>query len=247
MRTVLRTLWVTLNLMVATLTIGAIAIAIGVTRHEGPIYWTLSRIWCRWLLWASGTPVLMEGIEHLEVGRPQILVSNHTSWYDVLAIGAAVPKHFRFVAKKELARIPVFGLAWRLAGHISIDRSDRMSAIQSLARAGEVLRADNSIVVIFPEGTRSPTGDLLPFKKGAFMLALGAGVEIVPAAVVGSRRVLAKGDWLVHPGPIILRIGAPISSDEYDEAMREELVEVVRERVLELRDGVPSAAAAVTH
>ncbi len=246
MRTVLRTLWVALNLIVATLLIGAIAIVIGLTRHEGPIYWTLSRQWCRWLLWASGTPVLIEGLEHLEVDRPQILVSNHASWYDVLVIGAAVPKHFRFVAKKELGRIPVFGLAWRLAGHISIDRSDRLSAIQTLARAGEVLRSDNSIVVIFPEGTRSPTGDLLPFKKGAFMLALGTGVEVVPAAVIGSRRVLAKGDWLVHAAPIILRIGSPIASGGYDETTREELVEAVRERVLELRDGVPTAAPAVT-
>ncbi len=242
MRSVVRTLWVAVNLLVGTLLLGGIAIVIGLAGYEGRAYHTLGRVWCRWTLWASGTPVYAQGLENVRGDRPQIVVSNHESWYDVFAIGAAVPKRFRFVAKKELAAIPVFGLAWRLAGHISVDRSDRASAIESLQLAGDALREDNSLVVIFPEGTRSPDGTLQPFKKGAFMLALATGVEIVPAAVVGSRAVLGKGAWRVHAGPIIVRFGEPIDAASY-EAARDDLVEAVRARILGLRDGVAKRAA----
>src|SRR5690606_15934022 len=132
---------------------------------------------------------------------------------------------------KELARIPLFGTAWQAAGHISVDRSDRASAIQSLDEAGRLLRKDNSSVVIFPEGTRSPTGELLPFKKGAFMLALRTGVDIIPVAVLGTRRIQPKGGWRIRSGRIILRFGEPIPVAQYSEAERDDLIELVRSRI----------------
>lgn len=245
MMSALRTVWVTLNALLATLTFGPLAIVIGLLGYEGAAFTAMSRAWCRWILWASGTTVYVQGMEHIRRDRPQVFVSNHQSWYDVFAIGGTIPKHFRFVAKKELASIPLFGLAWRLAGHISIDRSDRNAAIESLHRAGELLRRDNGAVIMFPEGTRSRTGELLPFKKGAFMLALGMDVEIVPTMCVGTRDIMGKGDWRVHRGPIILRFGEPVDTTVHDESMRDELIETVRARMIMLKDGSLPAGAAV--
>jgi 1-acyl-sn-glycerol-3-phosphate acyltransferase len=149
----------------------------------------------------------------------------------VFALAAVIPKGYRFIAKEELRRIPLFGLAWASAGHISINRRDRAQAIKALDNAAALMREDHTAVVIFPEGTRSPTGELLPFKKGAFMMALRTGIEILPAACLGTRAILKKGDWRVRPGRIIVRFGPPIDSSQFDEEHREELMLVVRERI----------------
>lgn len=225
-----------MNLFVATLLIGSIAAISGILRIRGRVYDWCARSWSAWMLWASNTPVRVEGLEHVDPGRPQIFASNHVSWYDVWALAVAIPKRYRFVAKKELGRIPVFGAAWKAAGHISVDRGDRSAAIRSLNEAGRLLRQDNSSVVIFPEGTRSPTGELLPFKKGAFMLAIHTGVEIVPAVVLGTYRILPKGAWRVRPGPIIVRFGEPIRVEQYDESTRDALITEVRGAIQRMLD-----------
>jgi len=233
---VIRSLWAGLNLLVSTLVIGSAAIIAGVLRIQGNFYDWCARTWAAWILWASNTPVQVEGLEHVDPGRPQIFASNHVSWYDVFALAVAIPKRYRFVAKKELAKIPVFGTAWKTAGHIAVDRSDRAAAIRALDEAGRLLKQDNSSVVIFPEGTRSPTGELLPFKKGAFMLAIHSGVDIVPTVVVGTSRILPKGAWRVRPGPIIVRFAEPIRVEQYDESTRDELIEKVRGAIQRMLD-----------
>ncbi len=240
----IRTIWAYLNLFVGTVVLATITVVAALLRIRGRIYDWTGRTWGKWMLWASGVRVYIEGLENVNRDRPQIFAANHVSWYDVWALAARIPKRYRFVAKKELAAIPLFGQAWKAAGHISIDRSNRSSAIASLDEAGRRLRRDNSSVVIFPEGTRSPTGELLPFKKGAFMLALRTGVEIVPVAVLGTRRILPKGGWRIRSGPIILRFGAPIPTEEYDESTRDELIARVRGEVEEmLAEPAPLLAA----
>lgn len=206
----IRTLWVGLNGLLATASIASLVIVASLLRVRGRLYPWAARTWSRWILRASGARVRVEGIEHLVQGRAQIVISNHQSWYDVFAIAASLPKTFHFVAKKELERVPLFGRAWKAAGHISIDRSDRQAAIRSLDAAAARMASEEAAVVIFPEGTRSPDGRLLPFKKGAFMLARKSGVELLPAAVSGSRSVMAKGAWRVRKGLITLRYGPPI-------------------------------------
>ena len=228
---IIRSIWVALNLLISTFVLSLIVIAAALLRHRGRLYDWVARTWSKWAVWASGSTIEVEGLEHFRQDRPQIIVSNHQSWFDVFALAAIIPKRYRFIAKEELRRIPLFGLAWESAGHISVNRQDRSRAIQALDNAAALMRDDHTAVVIFPEGTRSPTGELLPFKKGAFMMALRTGIEIVPVACLGTRAILRKGDWRVRPGRIIVRFGPPIDSSHFDEEHREQLLRTVRERI----------------
>jgi 1-acyl-sn-glycerol-3-phosphate acyltransferase len=228
---VIRTFWTYLNGVMATFTLSTLVVIGSLLRHRGGLYEWIARSWGRWIIWASGVPIVVEGAEHIAPHRAQIIASNHQSWYDVFALSAILPKRFRFIAKAELRKIPLFGLAWESAGHISIERQDRGKAIAALDKAAQLVRSDNSAIMIFPEGTRSVDGRVQPFKKGAFMLALRTGLEIVPAAVIGSRAVQKKGDWRVRAGTIIVRFGEPIDAAQFDEAHREQLSELVRERM----------------
>jgi len=233
---VIRSAWVVLNGVLATIVIGITVMAAALLRLRSGIYDWCGRAWSRWILWSAPVRVREVGREHIRRDAPQILVGNHASWFDVFAVAQAMDKPFHFVAKKELEKVPIFGTAWKAAGHISIDRSDRERAIASLDRAAAQLREENAAVVIFAEGTRSPTGELLPFKKGAFVLAIQSGVEIVPFAVSGSRDVLPKGRWRVRPGTITVRFGEPVPTAGLTEEDRDRLTRDVRRRVRSMLD-----------
>lgn len=194
-----------------------------------------ARRWAHQLLRAAGTRVVLEGADAIDPARAQVLVANHVSWFDVLALAANVPGSFRFVAKKELEKVPIFGPAWQVAGHISIDRRDRASAMESLEVARRQLQEEHPTVIFFPEGTRSPTGELRAFKKGAFVLAIQTGVEVVPAAILGSREVMAKGSWRIRTGRTIrVRLGTPIPVDGLTMDDRDALTRTARDTVREL-------------
>jgi 1-acyl-sn-glycerol-3-phosphate acyltransferase len=204
--------------------------------HTGGLYDWVHHAWSRTMLALSGVSVETRGLEeHVELDRPQVFASNHQSWYDVLSIAAVLPKRYRFVAKKELGRVPFFGPAWKAAGHISVDRGNTQAAIAALDEAGRRIKEDASSIVIFPEGTRSATGELLPFKKGGIMLALRAGVDIVPVYVQGSREVLPRDGWRVTPGPIIVHFGPPIPTAGLGSKDRDALVARVRGAIEALR------------
>jgi 1-acyl-sn-glycerol-3-phosphate acyltransferase len=193
------------------------------------------RIWSRLILRAAGTRVILENEGVIDPDRPQILVANHVSWFDVPALAGYLPGKYRFVAKKELTKVPFFGPAWQAAGHIAIDRSDRAKAIDSLGEARRKLEEDRPTVVMFAEGTRSRTGELRPFKKGAFILGIQTGVEVVPAAILGSREVMAKGSWWIRTGRTIrVRFGTPISVDGLVMKDRDDLTERAHRAVAEL-------------
>lgn len=170
------------------------------------------RRWARLILRAAGARVEVENPERIDPDRPQILVANHVSYFDVLALAGYVPGKYRFVAKKELADVPIFGPAWRACGYISIDRQNVESAIRSLELARRCLEQDKPTVIMFPEGTRSPDGELHRFKKGAFVLAIQTGAEVVPAALLGTREIMRKGSWKIRTGRTIrVRFGEPLS------------------------------------
>lgn len=207
----------------------------------GDIAYNLAQCWAAFNLWAFGINVRPRRLAALDPDRPYIFMSNHRSQLDPLAVIAALPDfQLRWVAKKELVDVPIFGWALQGGGHIIIDRSDHRQAIATLRAAREQMLAGVS-VVIFPEGTRSSDEQgLLPLKKGGFMLALETGFPIVPIAIRGSHKLLPKGSWHIGRGDIEVVIGKPI---EVVDATREELMARVRAFLQEHLD-LPAAAPA---
>jgi 1-acyl-sn-glycerol-3-phosphate acyltransferase len=207
---VIRTIWAALVLVGATYFYGTIVLVAPLLGVKGDLYTRCTQKWARAILRASAVPVRLQGFEHIRPDEPQIVVSNHVSGYDIFALAAVLPLPFSFVGKQELNRIPFFGRAWLAAGHISIDRSNRQRAIATLQEAGRRIREERSTVIIFAEGTRSTTGELLPFKKGAFTLAVESGVPIVPTVIIDSERIMRGKLGRVHPTPITIRFGEPV-------------------------------------
>lgn len=164
-----------------------------------------ARQWARGCLWLGGVRLTVEGVEHLPSRGPVVYMSNHQGNFDIPLLYAALPVQFRWLAKAELFRIPLFGLTMRIAGYIPVERKDRRLAIQSMNKAAQQVAAGTSIM-IFPEGTRSPDGTLLPFKKGGFVLAQQAQAPIVPIAIDGSAALMLKSSWLIRSGEVRLRI-----------------------------------------
>ena len=193
--------------------------------------------WARRVARAAKIDVTLEGVEHLSTDRPAVLVANHQSWMDVIALLGFLPVDTRFVIKKELEKVPVFGACFKTCGHVSVDRRDRQAAIESLQKAGKVMREEKPTIIMFAEGTRSPTGELKPFKKGPFVLAIETGVPVVPTAIVGSREVMGKHSLRVRPGPIRVRIGAPIPVDGLSNDDRDALTESAHDAVARLKAG----------
>src|SRR5678816_4810230 len=132
--------------------------------------------------------------------------------------------------KHEIDQIPILARAFRLGGFIPVDRRNREASLRSIEAGADSIRSGNSFL-IFPEGTRSRTADLLPFKKGGFIMALKAQAPIVPVAVSGGRAAMQKGSWFVRPVMVDVRIGEPVATAGYTLDDRDELIEVVRARI----------------
>ncbi len=193
------------------------------------------RAWGRSICRLAGTDVHIEGAENLTPGQTYIFVGNHVSQFDIFSFQGYFPHDFRWIAKKELFRIPFFGAAMLRAGIVPIDRSHGREALRSLNRAAEQIARGTS-VLIFPEGTRSSDGRLHPFKTGAVMLAIKAGVPVVPVGFNGTYSILPKGKLLADKGTITIRIGKPIPTHSYKPADKQELAEYLHDRVAELLD-----------
>jgi 1-acyl-sn-glycerol-3-phosphate acyltransferase len=152
---------------------------------------------------------------------------NHLSNFDIPVILAHLKVQFRWLAKSELFRIPLFGFAMKRAGYISIDRSNRRSAFESLTKAAQIIRNGRS-VLIFPEGTRSRDQSIKAFKKGGFVLAVESGVPIVPIVIHGTWRIMSKNGLVIRPGNVTVEILDPIETKDYSRRTKDDLVERVR-------------------
>ncbi|HEX2485249.1 MAG TPA: lysophospholipid acyltransferase family protein [Myxococcota bacterium] len=195
---------------------------------EGVIW--IGRQWLRWIFWTCGISVDAAGLENVDSRRSYVFMSNHQSVFDVGALALTLPVRWRFVAKRELTWIPLFGWAIWLGGHVIVDRGRRDKAIASLRRAAKRIR-DGTSVIIFPEGTRSETGALREFKSGGFHLALEAGVPIVPVTVSGSQHLTPKRSLRVESGHMKVRYGKPIETTAYGHDEREALKLAVRDAI----------------
>lgn len=189
------------------------------------------RKWARVLLRAAGVRVVIENEASIDPDVPQILVANHVSWFDVLALAAYTPGRYVFVAKKEVRKVPLFGRAVEGCGHIYIDRKDHQRALTSMEDVKKALEKERPTIIMFPEGTRSETGELQRFKKGAFVLAIQTGAEIVPTGILGSRHVMPKHSFLIRSGTITVRFGAPIPIRSVTMEGRDELLLESRQAV----------------
>lgn len=177
---------------------------------SGRSYHAHARLWSWLSLRMGGTRLKVSGTERIPRGQPLIFMGNHQSNFDILALYHAIPQRFKWLAKEELFKLPVFGHSMRRAGYVPIKRGNGPEALKSLEEAAAAIRAGGSMV-IFPEGTRTPDGKLLPFKKGGFLLALKAGVPIVPFTINGSGRVNPSKRLELYPGEISIQFGTPIA------------------------------------
>lgn len=225
---VLHTLIIYLWTIVSTIVLGTVAVIFGLFSKTGNSVHFVARVWGRSILWISGIRVEVSGLERIDANRSLILMSNHQSNFDIPVLLSALPLQFRWLAKAELFKIPIFGRGMRGAGYISIDRSDRKSAFRSLARAAQAIREGTS-VLIFPEGTRSFDGLLLPFKKGGFVLAVDAGVPILPLVIEGTVEIMAKGCKLIRRRPVLIKVRPEIDSAAFTRKTKDELIGSVRE------------------
>ncbi|MEW6594766.1 MAG: lysophospholipid acyltransferase family protein [Thermodesulfobacteriota bacterium] len=195
--------------------------------HIFPRWW--GRVLCR----AAGVTVEINGLENLTGPGPYIFAANHQSQFDIFAIQGHFPFDFRWLAKKELFEVPLFGQAMHRAENIPVDRAHSRQAVKSLDEAARRI-SDGISVIIFPEGTRSQDGSMLPFKAGAMVLAIKARVPVVPVAITGSFAVMPKGCFLPRPGRIRIRLGAPIATSGLDLKQKHELAESLQQKVAEL-------------
>ncbi|MDP9177949.1 MAG: 1-acyl-sn-glycerol-3-phosphate acyltransferase [Gemmatimonadota bacterium] len=228
-------------------TIGALATTIGglsamiaglfgVQDREGGIFDHTPRVWSRIILWGAGVSTRVHSPELMMGGEPRIYMSNHLSWFDIPALASVLPR-YKFVAKAELFKVPVFGPAIRAIGMVPIERQAGKAAFAAYDVAAGKIRAGNSVVV-FPEGSRGYDYPIRPFKKGPFVLAIAAGVPIVPVLLYGTRDVFAKGTMLVRSGPLHIHLLEPVPTAGLDLSDRDELAQTVRSRLVDALDSL---------
>jgi 1-acyl-sn-glycerol-3-phosphate acyltransferase len=226
---VIRTAWFWIFTVPATAFFSTVSIVGGLVRAPASLHDWVHRNWGRTELWAAGVRMHVTGLEHVSQTSPQIFVANHQSIFDIFAILAHVPASVRFVAKNELGRIPFFAQAMRAAGHVFIDRNDRLGATESMRLAGIRMKRDRLSLGLFPEGTRSQTGRLGKFKKGTFGLAIETQVPIVPLAVDGGYRVSTRG--LIRASRMTVSMAGPLPTKGKTVDDREEVRAAVRGRI----------------
>lgn len=220
--------------LVNTIVSGIVGTIVGFIPPRGD--WTLrgARIWARGVLLGGFVRLRSEGRERVPRDEPVVFMANHESWLDIPALLAAIPVQVRFLAKKSLFAWPIFGWAIASMGFIPVDRKNRREAVKSFDEAAERIRNGRSIL-IFPEETRSTDGNLLPFQRGGFLIALKAGIPIVPVGLEGPARCLPKHNYLIRPGTITVRFGDPIPTAGRGVTDKRELMAAVRIEMEKLR------------
>ncbi len=190
-------------------------------------------LWSPFICLITGVRIRVQGLEKIDKKKSYIFVANHASHFDILALSRVIPVGLFFIAKQELAKVPVMGQYMHFIGHIFVDRGNKENARKSMQAAAAKIKAGKN-VISFAEGTRSKTGELQIFKRGAFMIAKEGQVDIVPIAIAGSRKILASGSFAIRPGVIHVYIGDVMKASEFTDWSVEQLAENTRQRVLNL-------------
>jgi len=228
----LRSLLFYITLFLATVICSLLAICTAFVSGGGNGSHLIGRFWSRIMLFTAGVKVQVQGLDNINPKEAYVFAANHQSQFDIFTLFGYLPTQFRWLAKKELFRIPIFGAAMKTAGYISIDRTNRKEAFKSIDLAATKVREGTS-VVIFPEGTRSLDGKLQPFKKGGFHLAIKSKRPIVPVSISGAFSILPKKGFRVRPQLVRVYIGEPLPTKDITAQHRDWLISETRRRIQE--------------
>jgi 1-acyl-sn-glycerol-3-phosphate acyltransferase len=228
-RSVLAYLVVSLYVLVA----GTIGLAIAIPFKLKGVLYELGHIGVGLALAMAGIRYRVTGKEHVPTGRAVVFCSNHESNVDPPVLFQALHRRLHVLFKAELTKLPVLGKVMLAGGFVAVERDRREASMASIDRAADSITAGNSFL-IFPEGTRSRAAELLPFKKGGFIMAIKAGAPIVPVAISGGRDAMRKGSWFVRPVMCRIRIGKPVETAGYTVDDRDQVIDIVRARIEEL-------------
>ena len=223
--------WISLWAAIATLILFLPVPMAALLGRTGNLSTTLSKIWAHIMLKVSRVRPVIRGREKIRPGQSYIIISNHQSEYDILAIVTTLGIQYRWIIKKELRKVPMFGYCLYASRNIFIDRGDHEQAMQSIRKGLDRLPEGVS-VMFFAEGTRSADGSIAPFKKGGFLMALERGLPILPVTVNGSRRVLPKKSLVFNPGTIEVVVADPIETRDYTRQNLQELVDRTRDVIV---------------
>ncbi|MBT8364993.1 MAG: 1-acyl-sn-glycerol-3-phosphate acyltransferase [Deltaproteobacteria bacterium] len=228
----IRTSYIVLWVVLSTIVLGVIAIIISFFTRTGNLVHIIARIWGKGILFVSGINVTVYGLDNIDPSRSYIYMSNHQSNFDIPVLLACLPVQFRWLAKAELFKIPLFGRSMRGAGYVKIDRFNRESAFESINEAAAKMQNGVS-VMIFPEGTRSRDGKIRAFKKGGFVMAVDSGAPIVPVILQGTWPIMDKSSLRINAGNVALHIEKPIDTSSYTRKTKTDLMESVRAIICE--------------
>jgi 1-acyl-sn-glycerol-3-phosphate acyltransferase len=216
-----------------TIVLGTLSLLSSFFDQEGRIQHGFARLWARMILGTIGAHVAVEGLAETQSGPARVYVVNHLSALDIPVLYGQLPFQFRILAKRELFRYPFMGWHLSRSGQIPVDLDDAKRSLRSLNQAVTTIKSGMSLVV-FPEGGRSPNGELQPFLGGAFYAAIRAQAEIVPMALVGTYEMLPMNTWHIRPHPVHLLAGQPIPTKGRSVREMEQLVHEARNTIAHL-------------
>ena len=216
-----------------TLVLGILSLLSSLFDRGGRVQHWFARLWSRMILKTGFVHVHVEGLENIDPSRPVVYAANHLSALDIPVLYAEIPGQFRILAKKELFRYPVLGWHLKRSGQIPIVYGDAHASVGSLKRAGRALRKGLPLMV-FPEGGRSPSGQLQPFLGGAFFAAIAEQVPVIPIAIVGTYELLPINSFHALRGPVDMIIGQPIATTGMRLRDMDKLAAQVREEIAEM-------------
>jgi 1-acyl-sn-glycerol-3-phosphate acyltransferase len=223
--------WLGFWAAMATVILGIPVTIAGMFSRTGNLAFSISKLWAYIMLAASFVRTEIRNKDKILKEKSYIIISNHQSHYDIIALVTTLGIQYRWIIKKEILKLPIFGYALYASRNIFIDRSNTTSAIESINRGFDRLPKGVSVMV-FAEGTRSSDGQIHEFKKGGFVTAVRRKIPILPVTINGSRRVMRKGSFTLKPGKIQIVIGDPIDTSSYTTDAIQDLIDKTRQTII---------------
>jgi 1-acyl-sn-glycerol-3-phosphate acyltransferase len=223
--------WLGFWAAIATVILGIPVMVAGMLSRTGNLAFSISKLWAYIILAASFVRTEIKNKNKILKGKSYIIISNHQSHYDIITLVTTLGIQYRWIIKKEILKLPIFGYALYASRNIFIDRSNTTSAIESINKGFDRLPKGVSVMV-FAEGTRSPDGQIHEFKKGGFVTAVRRKIPILPVTINGSRRIMRKGSFALKPGKIQIVVGDPIDTSGYTTDTIQNLIDKTRQTII---------------